>query len=172
MKRGDEMAKRYTVTYERDEDAMWTAVLKLAAHESCIASGRSIGEARKRIRGALAFHWDDKAAADAAVLVDDVKLPGSAKTAVSLALQAREEAQRQLNASLSASSTAAELLTQAGLSRRDAAELLGMSYQRIQQFAEAQVVRRASRAATPEARRAAGKVTATRKAARGRTSAR
>jgi predicted RNase H-like HicB family nuclease len=46
------MGKSYKVRYEKDEDGMWVAVIDRSQGVSCVAQGRSIGEAHKRIRGA------------------------------------------------------------------------------------------------------------------------
>lgn len=130
------MAKRYTVTYERDHEAnVWVAVIDRAQGVSCVTQGRSIGEARKRIREALALYLDDDAVAEAAELVDDVKLPARAKSAVAKALKAREAAERAQELALEASAASARELAAAGVSTRDAAEMLGLSHQAMHKYA-------------------------------------
>ena len=128
------MGKRYTVQFERDEDGIWVAVIKLARGNSVIADGRSIGEARKRVRGALAVHLEDDKAAEAAELVDDVKLPAKVKTAVANALRIREEAQAAQARAQDTSAAAARELAELGVSTRDAAEMLGVSHQAVHQY--------------------------------------
>lgn len=129
------MPKRYTVTYERDaETGLWVAVIDRAQGASCVTQGRSIGEARKRIREALALYLDDDAAAEAAVLEDDVKLPAKVKQAVAKALRAREAARVAQEQAMSASEASARELAAAGVSTRDAAELLGVSHQAVHKY--------------------------------------
>lgn len=127
--------KRYVVEYHQDADGFWCAALHVEPHGACFTDGRSISEARKRIRGALAVYLDDKKAAEAAELVDEVKLPRHLKGTVSKARRVREQAQAAQAKALEVSEAAARELTAAGLSTRDAAELLGVSHQRVHQFA-------------------------------------
>ncbi|MEY4510102.1 MAG: hypothetical protein RLZZ450_2224 [Pseudomonadota bacterium] len=129
------MGKSYRVRYEKDEDGMWVAVIDRSQGASCVAQGRSIGEARKRIRGALAVYIGDAKAAAAAVLVDEPVLPALAKRAVIAAAKERDRAKKAQADAQSAASAAAVALTKAGLSSRDAAELLGISHQRVHQLA-------------------------------------
>ena len=129
------MGKRYIVEYHKDEDGIWCAAMDVEPNGSCLANGRSISEARKRIRGALAVYLKDKKAAEAAQLVDEVKLPRHLKGTVSKARRVREQAQAAQAKALEVSEAAARELTAAGLSTRDAAELLGVSHQRVHQFA-------------------------------------
>lgn len=129
------MSKRYKVTYERDEDGVWVAVIDHSQGASVIADGRSIGEARKRIRGALAVFLGDKKAAEQAELVDDVKLPARVKSALVKAVRVREQAQKAQVEALAASAAVAQNLTAFGVSTRDAAELLGVSHQLVHKYA-------------------------------------
>jgi predicted RNase H-like HicB family nuclease len=62
--------KTYTVAYERDEDRLWVASIE--ALPGCHTQGRTIEQARRRIREALAAYLDDDKAAARARLVDDV----------------------------------------------------------------------------------------------------
>jgi predicted RNase H-like HicB family nuclease len=128
------MGKRYTVSYERDEDGIWTAVIEFARGKAVIADGRSIGEARKRIRGALALYLEDDQAAADAELVDDVKLPARVKTAMAKALRIREEAQAAQARAQETSAAVARELAALGVSTRDAAEMLGMSHQAVHKY--------------------------------------
>ena len=63
--------KSYKVTYERDEDGWWVATVQ--GLRGIHTQGRTIGEARHRIREALALEIGRKA--ETAELKDDVKLP-------------------------------------------------------------------------------------------------
>jgi hypothetical protein len=79
-------------------------------------------------------YLDDDRAAERAELIDDVKLPARVKVAVIKATRLREAAEAAQSKSIEVSTVAAQLLTNAGMSRRDAAEMLGVSYQRVQQL--------------------------------------
>ena len=92
--------KPYTVVFERDADEWWVASVRGVA--GVHSQGRSIDQARTRVREALALAIGDDAA-ERARLVDDVRLP--------------KEVKRRL-----AALAATKLLTeQLHLSRRDAA---------------------------------------------------
>ncbi len=129
------MAKKFTVTYERDEDGWWTASIDRAQGASCVTQGRSLFEARKRIREALALHLDvDEKAVAAMELVDDIKLSAPARTLVERALEARDRAKAAQEHAIGVATAAARRLTDAGLSTRDAAEVLGVSHQLIHNY--------------------------------------
>ncbi|HYO94642.1 MAG TPA: type II toxin-antitoxin system HicB family antitoxin, partial [Polyangiaceae bacterium] len=65
---------KYVVSYERDESLMWVAsVVDLAG---CHTQGRTIQQARERIREALQA-WFDLPGPYAGELVDDVRLPAA-----------------------------------------------------------------------------------------------
>jgi len=128
------MAK-YTVTYERDEAGWWIAEVPSVA--SVNSDGRTVADARRRVREALALAVGD-AADEAAELVDDVKLPGEVRKAVARATAARSKLDAvQAEAKESTATTVRELRKRLGLSIRDIAELLGISHQRVQQLARA-----------------------------------
>lgn len=124
----------YTVRYERDESGWWVAQVKESP--AAITQGRTIAEARRRIREALALALDDDAKAEKAKLIDDVKLPADVRRALVRAQVARKRLEADA-AVAQASTTAAiaKLVKKLGLSVRDAGELLGISYQRVQQLA-------------------------------------
>ncbi len=125
--------KRYTVRYERDETGWWVAQVKEAP--AAISQGRTIAEARRRIREALGLAIDDDAAAQKATLVDDVRLPADARHAVDHARAARRNlAMETERAQPSTTIAVQQLAKKLGLSVRDAGELLGISYQRVQQL--------------------------------------
>jgi predicted RNase H-like HicB family nuclease len=129
-----DVAMRYTVTYERDETGWWFAsVSKL---RGCHTQGRTITQARGRIREALAAVLDDDEAAASAELVDDVRIPVPARKSLERALAARAQAEEEQAKAASATAAAVRALVERlGLSVRDAAELLGVSHQRVHQLA-------------------------------------
>jgi predicted RNase H-like HicB family nuclease len=125
--------KTYTVTYERDEKGLWVANVRGIA--GCHTQGRTIAQARDRIREALAL-FDEHA--DTARLEDDVRLPNNVNRLVSAQRSARSK-QEAMEAELRALNVkAARALTkQVGLSLRDAGELLGASQESVRQWVEA-----------------------------------
>jgi predicted RNase H-like HicB family nuclease len=129
----------FTVVYQRDETGWWVAQVKEVP--AAITQGRTVAEARRRIREALAAALDSDSAARRASLVDDVRLPRDASRALdALALsRARLERERHLVAKALDEATH-QLIDRFGLSVRDAGELLGFSHQRIQQLRAAALV--------------------------------
>ncbi len=122
--------KNYRVVYELDESGHWIATVP--AVKGCHSYGRSINEARERIREALALFVDD---ADSARLRPDVRLPAKIKVLIAHQQDARAIADRQQRrASLVLVRAVKSLTEDLGLSVRDAGELLGLSHQRVQQL--------------------------------------
>jgi predicted RNase H-like HicB family nuclease len=128
------MRTSYTVRYERDETGWWIAQVKEAP--AAITQGRTIAEARRRVREALGLAVGDDVAAQRVKLKDDVKLPPEARRALRQARAARErlaaESERAQNTTAKAVRT---LLKGMHLSVRDAGELIGISPQRVHQLA-------------------------------------
>jgi DNA-directed RNA polymerase specialized sigma24 family protein len=128
-------ARKFRVDFERDsESGDWTAVIDRSQGVSCVSQGRTISIARKRIRGALAVFLDDDKAAAQAELIENFVLPASAKSVLEKAVEARNALQEAARASAELSERAAKSLAKAGVSRRDAADILGVSHGRIQQL--------------------------------------
>jgi predicted RNase H-like HicB family nuclease len=126
--------KSYTVVYERDETNWWVAKVRGVA--GVHTQGRSIDEARRRVREALSLAIGDEQA-ESAKLVDDVRLPGDFKRLVSALKKARE---REEKASAEARTVALRMAKASKglkLSSRDTAELTGFSFQRIHQLTRA-----------------------------------
>jgi predicted RNase H-like HicB family nuclease len=125
--------KRYTVRFERDEDSWWVATVR--GVQGVHSQGRSIDEARRRVREALALAIGDESA-ERAELVDDVRLPAAVKHALAgLRRALAAEAAASAKARETATRVTLKLTKDLRLSRRDAAELTGYSFQRIQQLA-------------------------------------
>jgi len=128
-----EEMKQYTVKFERDEDSWWVASVR--GVEGVHSQGRSIDEARRRVHEALALAIGDAAAARAE-LVDDIRLPKTVRYALAQLKRARAaEESASAKAREVAAAVAVKLTKELHLSRRDAAELTGYSFQRIQQLA-------------------------------------
>ena len=128
--------RHYTVKYERDrESGWWVAQVKEAP--AAITQGRTIAEARRRIREALALALDDDQAARKAKLIDDVRLPADARQALDRARAARERLEASTEQAQASTAVAVQkLIKKLGLSVRDAGELLGISHQRVQQLVQ------------------------------------
>jgi predicted RNase H-like HicB family nuclease len=120
---------RYDVVLERDETGAWIATVP--SIPGCHTYGRSLVEARRRAQEALALWIED---AHSAELVDDVRLPPEAVSAVRRSIDARTTLASARDAAGTATVDAARRLIDAGLGVRDAAYLLGLSYQRVQQL--------------------------------------
>jgi predicted RNase H-like HicB family nuclease len=70
----EEAVKSYRVAYERDESGWWVATVR--GVRGCHTQGRTVDEARRRIREALELFVDN---ARRAPIVDDVKLPSATR---------------------------------------------------------------------------------------------
>ena len=134
------MAKKtYRAVYDREEDGRWN--VEIPEVEGCYTHGRTIEQARERIREALGLFVRN---AEAATIVDDVRLSAAAKRRVKTLEERRIAAalsQRRLVAAQRAVAT--HLHKVEGLSYRDAGAILGCT----RQYAE-----RITKSATAEAR--------------------
>lgn len=124
--------KIYVAVYEHDlEDDAWNVHVK--GLDGCQTYGRSLRQAQARIREALAVWLDCEP--DTFTVRDELP-PSFASIADSVA-RARQRAEDAGTRAQRETVEAVRRLTDLGLSRRDAAELLGLSHQRVQQLLEA-----------------------------------
>lgn len=125
--------KQYRVTYERDQSGRWVASVN--GVRGCHTQGRTVDEARRRIREALELFVDD--ARDAS-LVDNIKLPSEATKAIRAYASLRRRADEEDRRAARAARRAVRVLRSGKLkmSARDAARLLGLSHQRVHQLTE------------------------------------
>ena len=122
----------YHVAYQRDESGWWVASVREV--RGCHTQGRTVDEARRRIREAMELFVDD---AQSAKVVDDVKLPAMAAKAIRAYATLRKRADQEDRRAAIAARRAVRLL-QGGklkMSARDAARVLGISHQRVHQLA-------------------------------------
>jgi predicted RNase H-like HicB family nuclease len=121
--------KRHVALFERD-DASDAWLVQIKDVDGCQTYGRSLHQASARIREALAgwLGCDPDELMIAAELPEDL-----AATAAEVA-RTRAEAEMAGTRAREVTVAAVRHLTGTGLSRRDAAELLGISHQRVQQL--------------------------------------
>jgi predicted RNase H-like HicB family nuclease len=125
--------KRFTVSFDRDESGWWVARVKEAP--AAITQGRTLAEARRRIREVLVLALGSSSAARRVALVEDVKMPATALRALREVAASRTRLVQEKDRLSAAIDTAiSTLLDGMHLSVRDAGELLGLSHQRVQQL--------------------------------------
>jgi predicted RNase H-like HicB family nuclease len=123
-------AGKYRVVLERDESGAWIA--RVPRVRGCHTHGRTLDQARRRIREALSLWVDD---AETAELIEEVRLPARVRSAISRSRTARRQARRERDRAQAVMKEAAETLVEdVGLGLRDAGELLEISHQRVQQL--------------------------------------
>ena len=121
--------KEYRAVYDRDADGRWNVEIPEVA--GCYTYGRTIAQARARIREALGLYVQD---AEHVTIVDDIRLPALAMKRLERLARARAAAERVQLTLSEAQRAAARQLREAGLSFRDSGELLGCTRQRVEQL--------------------------------------
>jgi predicted RNase H-like HicB family nuclease len=121
--------KHYVAVYERDpESGAW--LVHINGIPGCHTYGRTLRQAEERIREALAL-WLDREPKGLDIVHEWprelVEIAGEVADARGAAALSAERAG-------AATAAAAKKLERMGLSRRDAAEVLGISHQRVQQL--------------------------------------
>ncbi len=129
----EEAMKTYHVVYERDRAGWWVASVRRV--RGCHTQGRTVDEARRRIREALGLFVED---AETVRLVDHVTLPATAARVVREYASLKKKAKEQDQRAVAAARRAVRILRRGRLkmSGRDAAQLLGLSHQRVHQLAQ------------------------------------
>jgi predicted RNase H-like HicB family nuclease len=121
---------KYRVDITRDESGTW--LVRVPAVPGCHTYGRTLEQARRRIREALEL-WVP--GAEEADLEYRVLLPADIRAELQRARSARKRSARAQRDAHDATVNAARDLTQRlGLSLRDTSELLELSHQRVQQL--------------------------------------
>jgi predicted RNase H-like HicB family nuclease len=120
----------YTAVFERGREGFWE--VELAEEPRVHTFGRTLAKARTHIREAAAVWFDVEE--DAFEVAEELRLPKPVKDRLARALRGRERAELAKETALSLTREAAEALVRTShLSTRDAADLLGLSPQRVQQ---------------------------------------
>lgn len=123
--------KAFTAVLRHDTNGAW--LVQLAEEPRVSTYGRTLAKARQHVREATADWFG--LGADDFDLIDDVQLPDILSEKINRALAERERAhQARQSAIICARDAARALVDDVRLSMRDAAELLGLSPQRVQQL--------------------------------------
>ena len=123
--------RQYHVDYERDSSGRWVASVREV--EGCHTQGRTIAQTRERIREALGLFIEG---ADRAELVDHIKVSAALRKVIARYRATRRQADALASQVAAEARSAARALAGEKLSRRDAAEVLGLSHQRVHQLLE------------------------------------
>lgn len=132
----------YVVEVERDDSGAWIA--SVPALRGVHTYARTLARLRSYLQDAIAL-WLEVDLLDAgepdphvdpgSITIElQVKLPAQARRATDGARRRRERARTAEADAATATRDAARALVESGLSRRDAAEVLGLSHQRVQQL--------------------------------------
>ncbi len=135
------MKRKYRVVFVPEAGA-WNASIPEVA--GCLTWGRSLSAARRYIREALEVSLEGVSPKEAAriaasaILEEDIRMPPAVKRVLSRQkeAQARSEADAARLAKLTEEAAVA-LTRDAGLSLRDAGELLNLSHARVDQLLKA-----------------------------------
>jgi len=119
----------YKVSYTRDTDGMWVAQVKEIP--ACHTQGKSLRQARSRIREALSLYAADARTAN---FRETVVVPKALQVALDRAKVQRENLKQASARSTRSLREAVAKLQGKGFSLRDIGELLGVSYQRVSQL--------------------------------------
>ena len=120
----------YRAVFEREPDGRWT--VEIPKVKGCHSYGRTIGQARDRIREALGLFVDH---ADTAEIEEDVRMPAAVKGAVRNAQRMRQRLEVARTQVSAAEERAVRYLRKTmKLGHRDAGSILGLSHQRVHQL--------------------------------------
>jgi hypothetical protein len=119
----------YKVIYKLDAAGEWTAWVR--GLRRCRGRGRTLRQARRRLRAALSRFDEEPHRAD---LLEDVRLPPPARTLLVRHWAARRRVRSEEARAQAAARQAVEALLGLRLSVRDAADLLGLPYPKAQQM--------------------------------------
>jgi predicted RNase H-like HicB family nuclease len=124
------MKETYKAVFELDEGGWWLA--RIPSVHGCHTQGRTLDQARRRLREALGLWIDDP---QRVVFDEEIRLPRGYKAVITRSRRARERAeQERAQAQQETTNAARTLVGELGIGMRDAGELLGLSHQRVQQL--------------------------------------
>jgi len=112
------------------EDGWW--IVRILEARGVHSNGRTLEEARRRVREALSLDIGDTAFS--VEFTERIALPPNARRELSRHLTARRRAEDQTQQAMKAAKGAARALARAGLSVRDAGSLLGLTGARVSQI--------------------------------------
>ena len=121
--------RRYTAHYTR-EDGWW--IVRIQEAQGVHSNGRTLEEARRRVREALSLDIGDTAFV--VEFTEKITLPAGARRELSRHRTARRRAEDQTEQAMKAAKSAARALAKVGLSVRDAGSLLGLTGARVSQI--------------------------------------
>lgn len=123
--------KRLTAVFQRDDEGFW--LVELVEEPRVHTYGRTLPKAREHIADAAALWFELEP--DDVDIVEDIRLPGAVRARLDRARRERAKAQAAQETAAGATRDAARALVNEGhLSVRDAAQVLGLSHQRVQQL--------------------------------------
>jgi len=123
--------RSFTARFELDGSGYWAVVAEIGSGKSAISDGQTLPKARRRIRQAIALLLD--VGEETFEVGEEFNLPRKAMTSLERHLNAQEKLRQDTVEAAHAARAAAQVLSNLGLSRRDAGDLLGLSGARIQQ---------------------------------------
>ena len=119
----------HRVVYRLAEDGTWVATVR--GKRSWRGQGRTLREARRQLRAALAGRVEDPYELD---FVEDVRLPPPARALLVAHWRARRQAEAAAKRSLSESRRALLGLQALGIGLKDAGDLLGLPPLKLQKL--------------------------------------
>lgn len=126
---------KYTAVYERDPDGRW--VVEVAEVAGCHSYGRTIRQARERVREALSLFIDDTRGAE---VVDEIRLPKRVQHDIDATRELREQLEKtRVRLARVEQRAVRRLRGELHLGHRDAGAILGLSGQRIHQVEKKKV---------------------------------
>ena len=126
---------KYTAIYTHEGDGWWTVRIKEV--QGVHSQGRSISQARSRVREALSLFVAD---ADSAEIIDDIRLDSRIRKFITKAeLEMRLAENAMARVYVLKQKAARKLVTK--MSVRDAGVVLGVSHQRVHQLVKSKARR-------------------------------
>lgn len=125
-------SKQFKVNYVRGPDGEWSAQIVDPAGAATEVSGHSYRTAKVRVTKAIAETLGSETDAEKADIVDEIQFPADLTTSLN-ALRRKREMLEMLEQEVKHETLRLSriLLSQYGISVRDAAKYVGMSFQRL-----------------------------------------